>query len=199
MMAMLHRVPARAGDVFLIPGRLPHAIGPGVFMLEVQEPTDWVVQPERFCAGTELMDEDMWGPLEESVGLDCFDYDGADHWDAIEARVRVRPTPVGRGAARLERIVGPCETDCFRIDRLHIERETEFLPGAHHRIGVVTEGALRLWLEGESFSASAGDSFLLPYAAGTLRLAPEGTAAVVYWVGTNRRPKLTCVPTQSRA
>lgn len=33
--------PVRTGDVFLIPGGVPHAIGAGVFLLELQEPTDF--------------------------------------------------------------------------------------------------------------------------------------------------------------
>ncbi|MBA3846832.1 MAG: class I mannose-6-phosphate isomerase, partial [Planctomycetes bacterium] len=73
---MLNRIPVEPGDAYLIPGRVPHAIGPGVLMLEVQEPSDWVVQVERHCAGTRLSDQDMWGPLEPDVGLACFDYRG---------------------------------------------------------------------------------------------------------------------------
>jgi len=40
MLAALNRVPLRAGDTLFVPAGLPHAIGPGITLVEVQEPTD---------------------------------------------------------------------------------------------------------------------------------------------------------------
>src|SRR5262245_31867073 len=42
----LHDVPARAGDAWLVPAGTPHAIGAGVFIAEVQEPTDFSIVAE---------------------------------------------------------------------------------------------------------------------------------------------------------
>ena len=46
MEACFEKVPVQAGDVLLVAGGVPHAIGPGVFMVEIQEPTDYVVRCE---------------------------------------------------------------------------------------------------------------------------------------------------------
>jgi mannose-6-phosphate isomerase len=40
MLEHLHRIPARRGDGFLVPAGTAHAIDEGVFVVEVQEPTD---------------------------------------------------------------------------------------------------------------------------------------------------------------
>ena len=40
LVGALHRVPVGPGDSVLVPGGTPHAIGPGVFLAELQEPTD---------------------------------------------------------------------------------------------------------------------------------------------------------------
>ena len=45
------RIPVRPGDTFLIPGGTPHALGAGVFMVEIQEPSDLVVRFEFSRAG----------------------------------------------------------------------------------------------------------------------------------------------------
>ena len=79
----IHKIPIKAGDMYFIPGRLPHAIGPGVFLLEVQEPTDWVVQPEQFLGDTELSYQEMYGPLDVETALDCFDYESSGTIDEI--------------------------------------------------------------------------------------------------------------------
>jgi mannose-6-phosphate isomerase len=39
----LHRVPVRAGDVIYVPAGTPHAIGAGVLIAELQEPTDFSI------------------------------------------------------------------------------------------------------------------------------------------------------------
>ncbi len=44
-------IPVKAGDTFIIPGGTPHALGAGVFMVEIQEPSDLVVRFEFERAG----------------------------------------------------------------------------------------------------------------------------------------------------
>ena len=47
MLAALHEVPVRAGDALLVPAGTLHAIGEGVLVVEVHEPTDLSVPLER--------------------------------------------------------------------------------------------------------------------------------------------------------
>src|SRR6478672_2193954 len=43
MLARMNRVPVRRGAGILVPAGLAHAIGEGVFVVEVQEPTDFSI------------------------------------------------------------------------------------------------------------------------------------------------------------
>ena len=54
---MLNRIAVRPGDVIVIRGGLPHAIGPGVTMVEVMEPSDLVIVPEIDCCGVRLTEK----------------------------------------------------------------------------------------------------------------------------------------------
>ncbi|MDI1319737.1 MAG: class I mannose-6-phosphate isomerase, partial [bacterium] len=45
------KIPVQPGDVYVVPGGLPHAIGGGVLMVEVMEPTDFVARVEFTVAG----------------------------------------------------------------------------------------------------------------------------------------------------
>lgn len=47
MLAAMNRVPLAAGDTLLVPAGLAHAIGPGVTLVELQQPTDLSVLLER--------------------------------------------------------------------------------------------------------------------------------------------------------
>jgi mannose-6-phosphate isomerase len=170
MVGMLHRVPVTAGDAYFIPGRFPHAIGSGVFLLEVQEPTDWVVQPERFVGHTELSDSDMWGPLEPEIGLDCFDYDGAGEVDDVLDRVRLRgETLLETPGGTVERLVGPDVTDCFRVDRLTVEGEMDYAPDAPYHTAIVTDGAGQILTDAGAMPVKRGDTLFLPNAVRSVR------------------------------
>ncbi len=47
MLDSLHKVPLTEGEVLLIEGGVPHAIGSGCFLIEIQEPTDYTLRVER--------------------------------------------------------------------------------------------------------------------------------------------------------
>ena len=173
LLAHLHRFKAAAGDSYFIPGRFPHAIGPGVLLLEVMEPTDLVVCPEAVCAGFPLSLSTMWGKLGPDLGMDCFLYEGADA-EATQARVRCRPRILQADAGgRWLRVVGPETTPCFIIDRLDADGCFEVeLPDRFH-VAVVAGGSGEI--SGTAFAekTAIGDYFLLPRGVGRLRLTAD--------------------------
>lgn len=208
MVAMLHRIPARPGEAYIIPGRFPHAIGPGVFLLEVQEPTDWVVQPERWIGDTELSDSDMWGPLTPEVGLECFDYAGAGTIEAVTERCRLPSQTIAETEdARREQVIGPAVTDCFRLERLTVRGELDYSPheadalrpscsgrpegtrtgGAPFQVAIVTGGRGEVQAGGDSRPVKRGDTFFVSNQVESLRYRNAGDGDepfTVYLVST---------------
>jgi len=71
----LNEVNVKKGDVFLIPGRVAHAIGAGCLILELQEPTDLIVQPEYWCDEYRLNNSEMYMHLTKAESMGCFDFD----------------------------------------------------------------------------------------------------------------------------
>lgn len=72
----LHKIRVNPGDVFIIEGGCPHAIGSGCFLLEVQEPTDYTISMEKYNSMGEPNPEDQ---IHQGIGFekmfDCFHYD----------------------------------------------------------------------------------------------------------------------------
>ena len=56
MLAAMHEVPVSTGDAVFVPAGTPHAIGAGMLMVELQEPTDMSVTLE--WEGFELSPDD---------------------------------------------------------------------------------------------------------------------------------------------
>jgi mannose-6-phosphate isomerase len=69
----LNRVTARAGDVFFVPAGVPHAIGAGMLIAELQEPTDYSIVCE--WTGFPIAPEDADLGLGWDVALGALDLD----------------------------------------------------------------------------------------------------------------------------
>jgi mannose-6-phosphate isomerase len=119
--ASLHRIAVRPGDAYLVTGRTAHAIGPGVFMIEVQQPSDLVIHTERKCVDVEIPDEICHMGLGWDAALEVFDYSG-ESVDEVMARRRLHPQVVERRAARqIVQLIGYETTPHFGSRRILLE------------------------------------------------------------------------------
>ena len=115
LLEMLHRVPVRAGDFVFVDGGVPHAIGAGCFMIELQEPSDLMVVAERVTpSGRRIPDGKIFCGLGFEDMLDVYDYTERTI-EELSARY-VRRGVTGAGAT--VRILGPELTDKFEMWRL---------------------------------------------------------------------------------
>ncbi len=106
----LHRIPVGPGDFVFVDGGVPHAIGGGCFMIELQEPSDLMVVAERFTpSGRRIPDAKMHGGVGWDRMFDVYEYEGRNFEETCARYVR-------RGCA-CARICGPEFTDKFEMWR----------------------------------------------------------------------------------
>jgi mannose-6-phosphate isomerase len=150
MLAAMHELPVSPGDAIFVPAGTPHAIGDGILLVELQEPTDMSVLLE--WTGFELDPED--GHLE--LG-----------WDrALEALDRHRAAPPV-AAPDL-----PADADpYFRAER--VSGGSALDPGFSILVGL--EGSGTLVTDGGEVPFGRGTAVLVPFAAGAGEL--RGDAA----------------------
>ena len=152
MLAALNVVEVTEGDALFVPAGIPHAIGEGVLIVELQEPSDLSILLEW----RGFADEG-----DASLGLG---------WD-------VALSCVDRSATDPDRLRGhrlPSEADrFFRVDR--VVGSTELDRG--FAILIFTEGAAELHSEdGGPLPVRRGDAVLVPWDAGACRLEGEAVA-----------------------
>lgn len=157
MQRLMEYVEPKVGDVYLVPAKTVHAIGAGCLILEVQEPTDFTIQPEHWCDEYKLNEQEMYIGLSKEASLECFDFGKAK-----EAKI----TPVLESyndEISLERLIQQKDTDCFIMNRITI-RNGEYKPNINDSYGVyiVTEGNGSI--EGENYfkEIKKGDYFFIP-------------------------------------
>ena len=158
LLAALNAVPVAAGDTVLVPAGMPHAIGQGVLLVELQEPTDFSVLLEWEGFAIDGRAEGHLG-LGFDLALGCVDRAG---WSPARLeRLRRGRGPVRPGAERLF----PAEADpFFRAERLRPDPAASL--EAAFSILVVTDGSGQLETRGGSMGLGRGDTVLVPFAAG---------------------------------
>lgn len=170
---MLNRVPVKVGDVFFVPARMVHAIGEGCLILEVQEPTDFTIQPEYWCADYALSEQEMYIGLDADVALDVFDYNM--YGEEAIARGRRAPRLIASGNGWMhEALISYEDTPCFAVERFTLNNDT--LPLKQKpAVYVVTDGTGYIRCGDAIRSLKKGDYFYLPYAADGIVISTTAT------------------------
>ena len=172
-------IPVHPGDTFVVPGGVPHALGAGVFLVEIQEPSDLVVRFEFERAGVLLPEAARFMGRGLDFSLDIFDY---SEWSAGRVAVEAACPAKRRRAlgpdSWQDDLVDSTRTSCFSVRRTRIGGvATKQEVGFH--VGIVTSGAVVLSTGDQSYRFSQYEKFLVPAGLGPLRYAPEGTAEIL--------------------
>lgn len=181
MAACFERIAVAPGEVWLVPGGWPHAIGPGVLMLEVMEPSDLVVRCEFEREGIVVPPAARFMGRDLDFCLDVFDYTARSAAE-VRAACRLATAPVPDALAGRTTLIGSAHTSCFAVDRLTIPRGgTTVLPrNGRIAIALVESGSATLVHDGGSLALRRLDAACVPAATGDLRItAPEGVALLL--------------------
>jgi mannose-6-phosphate isomerase len=176
--SLLNELPASPGDVYLIPARLAHAVGAGCLILEVQEPTDFTIQPEAWCGDYRLSPEEMYRGLDRETALDCFDFTDLVGRRAVEAGRKQPQGFLELAGVAAEHLLSYQDTPDFAVNRYRLNGGTHRLAGGP-AVYVVTGGEGTLERSGYSRPMHRGDYFFLPACVTDLSLAGGSNLEVV--------------------
>jgi mannose-6-phosphate isomerase len=158
LLAAMHRIAVQPGNRVYVPPGVLHSIGPGVLLAEVQEPEDLSILLE--WKGFRLD-----GPRDGHLGL------GFN--TALEAVDRAATSPATI-ASLVSTSTGACTSlpsladEYFRLERTEVTEQEVSIPTGEMTIAAA-DGAC---------SATAGDTFVVPAAAGALALSGRGALLV---------------------
>lgn len=135
MLSMLHRVPVKKGDFVFVDGGVPHAIGKGCFMIELQEPSDLMVVNERFTpSGREISEKRIHMGLGYEKMFDVYDYTGYT-FEKFKQKYCPEKKEIGKN---LYEILGKDLTDKFSMYLLIHNGELKTYK--KYRIAIITGG-----------------------------------------------------------
>ena len=147
----------KVGDVFLVPAKTVHAIGAGCLILEVQEPTDFTIQPEHWCDEYKLNDQEMYIGLSKEDALECFEFGKAPDTKLVPKVCQ------DADGVKFEKVITPDDTDCFVINRITVNGgECKLNISDSYGVYIVIGGAGELVGDGYAKKLHKGDYFFMP-------------------------------------
>lgn len=158
MLNCLHRFEVEPGEAFMIYGGVPHAIGSGCFLLEVQEPTDYTMRVEKITPGGLSISEELihQGVGEENM-LKCFHYDNCSYEEAIK-RWKITPETVrSSDTYSFKTIFNEKHTDCFGLNELDLNGEFELEGNKTFFVAVIYSGEGTITCGGTDYPFVQGD------------------------------------------
>lgn len=163
LIGALHTVPVTAGDAVFVPAGVAHAIGEGLLIVELQEPSDMSVMLEWAGQGIPDAEAATLG-LGWDTALRCVERDARDP-GALAGPARAR--------GGVQRALGESADPFFRADWLRpLEGTVELEPG--YSVLVILEGSGTLdAVDAEPLVLRRGDTVVVPFAAGAARLTGE--------------------------
>jgi mannose-6-phosphate isomerase len=172
MLELLHPIRVNAGDGVLVPSSTPHCIDAGVFIVELQEPTD-------FSVLLEWDGFDLDGRADGHLGLGFDVALGAVRTEALAAsdvdRLIRRAAGAEAGAARP---VLPEDADpYFRAWAVDSRAAAVTVPAAFTVVVVMDGTGTLRWAGGQS-TINRGDALVIPFGAGALTFEGAITAVV---------------------
>lgn len=169
MLNSLHRFEVKPGDAFIIYGGVPHAIGSGCFLMEVQEPTDYTMRVEKVTPGGLTISEEL---IHQGIGeekmLRCFHYDSCSFEEAVK-KWKIAPEIIKQtDEFTLRSIFNKSHTNCFSLKELELNGEMNLHGNGDFFVGVVYSGEGTITCNGTEYSFNQGDEIFFPAAIETL-------------------------------
>ena len=188
MMRVMHRVPVKAGDVVYVKAGVPHAIGEGIFMVELQEPSDYSIILEQTCPAYTFRQEECYLGLDPDTTLSVIDHRVYTP-DEVRQELVIKPKVIRKDGGSAEvQLLGYDTTECFAGHRLDVKTSFSDTTDGRGSILIVLDGEGKLVHNRGEIPLKRGVELFVPAAVGTHEfLAPKGLTV------------FKCLPAQAQA
>lgn len=167
------KIPVKKDDVFIVPGGLPHAIGEGVFMIEIMEPTDFVARIEFERGGYKLPYNSRFMGRDLGFALDMVNYNAISKDDIKKRFYGSNHTIKETDTGSEKQLIGPDHTDRFSVNKLEIHGSYTDKSVEHFYLGIVLNGKGKLMSSGNIYPIEKYSRFLIPHALKEVKFTSE--------------------------
>jgi len=163
MLGSLHKFYIKPGQVFLLEGGVPHAIGPGCFLVEIQEPTDYTIRVERTTPSGKKIPDIL---CHQGIGFDnifeCFSYQSLSRRETLKRWLLKPIINYQSDFAYEEILIDGKRIPYFSMRSLLIYNSFSIRSENIFSIIIVISGNGKIIYENKSMLINKGDKIFLP-------------------------------------
>lgn len=176
--SLFEKIPVKKGDCFIVPGGLPHAIGEGVFMIEIMEPTDLVVRIEFEKNGYVLPEEARFMNRGIDFALSMIDFKPLPI-ETVQSKCFITERLAGDyGTAKEFVLFNETITNCFRMNKLVVEGKFSLKKDSFYII-IITDGSGQIQSNAETFHVKFGDKFFIPASTDMIQIDTGSSLEII--------------------
>lgn len=173
MDALFEKIPVSVGDMVYIPGGVPHAIGEGLLLIEVMEPSDLVVRCEHNREGIIVPPEARNMGKSLDFCLDIFDYTTRST-KQIRDEFFVSPKSlINTDEYSIDELLSSSIACSFEVLKLSAKKTATIPLDNRFLLGVVTSGSCKIVANGEEIEVSYCDNFIIPAGTTEIQIIPN--------------------------
>lgn len=178
------RIAVKTGDVFLLPGGQPHALGEGILMLEIMEPSDLAVRFEFERCGYVIPEQARFMGTDIETALDVFNFEPVSP-DIFRCEPKVLLNDQHGNC--LEELIGKEKTDCFNVQRASVKSRFQRTNRAFF-FGIVTQGKGTIKIGDELIELKQWERFFCPASVTEFEYQTDSGMSVLECYPSNLNP-----------
>ena len=180
MLNCLHKIEVKPGDAFMIYGGVPHAIGAGCFLMEVQEPTDYTMRVEKITPkGLKIGSELIHQGVGNEKMLECFHYNTYSIDEALQ-NWKITPEVLDNSNAyTLKTLFNEKHTNCFGLNELLLDGTYTIKEGSSFYVAVIYSGEGNIRCHEKVYEYKQGDEIFISAAISDLTLISENPSKIL--------------------
>lgn len=170
------KIKIQVGETYVVPGGIPHAIGPGVLMIEIMEPSDWAARIEFERDGFVIPEQARFLGRDIDFALSIFNHTAIPVQtvrDKYQCKAHEQEQ-LGPSAERVT-LIDETQTTCFKVNKINAQSSFN-LDNDRPWVGILTKGSCRITTEAGTVELQQYDKFFCPY--GLSKLSFEVTDSV---------------------
>lgn len=158
----LHKVPVKPYELFFIEAGIPHAMGPGIFFLEANEPTDITLRFEKTSPSGAVFDEQgIHAGFGFEKMFDVYDYTPRSQ-DEIRSKLLRMPITIHSDGGTVQDLLKAEDKMFFGIYHAEIKENISFKQHDAYTIALVLEGEGSLEVDGKKIDIKKADELFIP-------------------------------------
>ena len=180
MLDCLHKIEVKAGDAFMIYGGVPHAIGSGCFLMEVQEPTDYTMRVEKTTPkGLKIGPELIHQGVGEQKMLECFHYNTYSLEEAL-SEWKITPEVLDSSSEfTFKTLFNEKHTNCFGLSELLLDGSYTMKGDASFYVAVIYSGDGIMQCNGKEYTYKQGDEIFVSAAISDITFVSKKTSKIL--------------------